>query len=238
MNPYAYNDSEFGAFNGFAADAQLSERVAFIRRTYMHVFASILAFVGLEALFFTTDLHLAITQLVGGNWILALIGFMVVSFVADKWAHSGGTPGKQYLGLVLYVVFESVIFVPLLFMAQLQSPNIIPTAAVLTLMVFGGLTFFVLITKQDFSFLRNVLAVGFIAALGIMVCSWLFGFGLGILFVAGMIVLLCGYILYETSNVLHHYHTDQHVGASLALFSSVATLFWYMIRLLSIFNDD
>ena len=47
-----------------------------------------------------------------------------------------------------------------------------------------------------------------------------------------------GYILYDTSNVLHHYRTDQHVAASLALFASLATLFWYMIRLLMILNDD
>lgn len=238
MNPYAYNENEFGTVGGFAADAALDERVSFIRRTYMHVFGAILAFVGLEALYFTTDLHMKIMQVVGPYWPAAFIGFVVVSFLADKWAHTGGTPGKQYLGLGLYVFFESVIFVPLLFMAQTQNPNIVPTAAVLTLMVFGSLTFFVLVTKQDFSFLRNALAICMIAALGIILCSWLFSFSLGILFVAGMIVLLCGYILYETSNVLHHYRTDQHVGAALALFSSVATLFWYIIQLLSILNDD
>jgi len=47
-----------------------------------------------------------------------------------------------------------------------------------------------------------------------------------------MIALACGYILYDTSNILHHYRTDQHVAAALALFASVAVLFWYVIRLL------
>ena len=46
-----------------------------------------------------------------------------------------------------------------------------------------------------------------------------------------MIALACGYILYDTSNVLHHYRIGQHVAASLALFASVALLFWYLVQL-------
>jgi FtsH-binding integral membrane protein len=30
---------------------------------------------------------------------------------------------------------------------------------------------------------------------------------------------------------LHHYRTDQHVAAALALFASVALLFWYVLQL-------
>jgi FtsH-binding integral membrane protein len=38
-------------------------------------------------------------------------------------------------------------------------------------------------------------------------------------------------ILYDTSQVLHHYRTNQHVAASLSLFASVALLFWYVLRI-------
>jgi FtsH-binding integral membrane protein len=47
-----------------------------------------------------------------------------------------------------------------------------------------------------------------------------------------MVALASAAILYHTSNVLHKYHTDQHVAASLALFASVALLFWYVLRIL------
>jgi uncharacterized protein len=43
--------------------------------------------------------------------------------------------------------------------------------------------------------------------------------------------LASGYILYNTSNVLHHYRTDQHVGAALELFAALALLFWYVLRI-------
>jgi FtsH-binding integral membrane protein len=75
------------------------------------------------------------------------------------------------------------------------------------------------------------MAVGF-AALGLVLCGWLFGFSLGLWFTGAMILFACGYILYDTSNVLHHYRIGQHVAASLALFASVALLFWYVLRLL------
>ena len=39
-------------------------------------------------------------------------------------------------------------------------------------------------------------------------------------------------VLYTTSNVLHEYRIGQHVAASLALFASVALLFWYILRIL------
>jgi hypothetical protein len=70
-----------------------------------------------------------------------------------------------------------------------------------------------------------------IAAMALIVLGILFGFSLGIWFVWAMIVAACGYILYYTSNVLHHYRTDQHVAAALALFASVALLFWYVIQI-------
>jgi hypothetical protein len=48
--------------------------------------------------------------------------------------------------------------------------------------------------------------------------------------------LASGYILYDTSNVLHHYRIGQHVAASLALFAAVALMFWYMIQLVMSLN--
>jgi hypothetical protein len=68
-------------------------------------------------------------------------------------------------------------------------------------------------------------------ALGLILCSFLFGLDLGMIFTVAMIALAAGYILYYTSNVMHHYQTHQHVAASLALFAAVALLFWYVLRL-------
>jgi FtsH-binding integral membrane protein len=78
--------------------------------------------------------------------------------------------------------------------------------------------------------MRIALALGGIAALVAIVASMIFGFSLGIWFTVAMIFFASCYISYETSNVLHHYRTTQHVAASLALFAAVMLLFWYILR--------
>ena len=226
-------------YDAFAADAVADARAAFIRRTYLHLFGAIVAFMGLEAVFLTVEpIQQTMLQLVGANWWIALIGFLVVSWVARWWASSGANPALQYAGLALYTVAEAVIFVPLLWFASHMDSAIIPTAGFLTLLIFGGLTVTVFVTGADFSFLRGALVVASLLAVGAVFASLFAGFSLGIWFSAAMIGLMSGYILYDTSNMLHHYRTDQHVAASLALFASVATLFWYVIRLFMSMSDD
>jgi hypothetical protein len=168
----------------------------------------------------------------GYSWLLVLGGFMAVSYVANRWAVSTTSLSTQYMGLGLYVVAEAIIFLPLLYVAaNFGGPGVIPSAAVATVGMFSALTVFVFFTRKNFSFLGPFLGVAGMVALGVIVCSILFGFNLGVLFTVLMIGLACAYILYSTSNILHEYHIGQHVAASLALFASVALLFWYVLRL-------
>ena len=108
----------------------------------------------------------------------------------------------------------------------------------MTLLLFAGLTSIVFITKKDFSFLGSILVIGGFVALGVVLASIAFGFSLGIVFSGAMIVFAAGSILYDTSNMMHHYNPNQHVAASLSLFASVALLFWYIVRFLMAFFED
>ena len=240
--PTAYDEpAAFGTrADPFAIDAAKADRAAFIRKTYGHLLMAVLIFCGIEGLFLSYEpLQRGLMQLIGGNWWIALIAFMGVSYVAQKWAHSdSSSPTKQYLGLGLYIVAEALIFVPLMTWASFVGEHVIPTVGLGTAIIFGGLTAVVMISGADFSFLRGALTIGMFAAIGLVICSFLFGLNLGLFFTVGMIVLMSGYILYDTSNVLHHYRTHQHVAASLSLFASVATLFFYVVRLVGIFGGD
>lgn len=216
------------------ADSPVAERGAFIRRTYLHLLGAILGFAALQfAIFQTVDVAALSQTLLGGkwSWLIVLGAFMGVSWLAHAWAQSDASPAMQYAGLILYVVAEAVIFVPLLYIASQFYPGAIQTAAVGTLCVFGGITAFAFVTGKDFSFLGGILTLAGFAAIGVVICSMLFGFELGTIFTVLMIALAGGYILYETSNVMHHYRPTQHVAASLALFASVALMFWYVLRL-------
>ncbi|MGE0788004.1 MAG: Bax inhibitor-1 family protein [Sandaracinaceae bacterium] len=224
--------SGYGATGYTAAEASVEARASFIMKTYAHLVGAIFAFVGLEFALFAAHIPERIAPYMqGSGWLLVLGLFIAVSWIADRWARSSTSKAMQYVGLGLYVVAEALIFMPLLLVASWYYPDAIPSAAVVTLILFGGLTGIVFLTRKDFSFLRGILGVAALGALGLIVCSILFGFSLGIVFSAAMIVLAGGYILYYTSNVLHHYRTDQYVAAALALFSAVALLFWYVLRI-------
>jgi FtsH-binding integral membrane protein len=134
----------------------------------------------------------------------------------------------------------SVIFLPLLILAShMIDKSVIPTAGILTLAVFGGLTLSVFVTRKDYSFLRPILCVGSLIALGVIVAAILLPINLGLFFCFAMVALVSGYILYDTSRVMLHYRTDQHVGAALELFASVAMLFWYILQIvMSASNRD
>lgn len=223
-------------FGHSVAEALPAERASFIRKTYFHLAGAMAAFVCIEAYLMTSGIggQIAVTMLGGRwSWFMVLFAFMGVSMLANWWANSQSSKVMQYLGLGLYTVAEAIIFVPLLFMAQIKtgSSSVILEAGIVSIGLFLGITAVVFLTRKDFSFLGPILAIAGFVALGAIFVSLIFGFTLGTLFAFIMVAFAGGSILYQTSNVMHRYHPDQHVAASLSLFASVALLFWYILRI-------
>lgn len=223
------------------ADLPGEAKAGFIRRTYAHVAGAIALFALLEAQLISMGWGEKAMMLLAQSkwsWLIVLAVFMGVGMLADKWARSGASREIQYAGLGLYIVAEAIIFLPLIYMATKFAPGVLENAAVITGAFVAGLTLVVFTTRKDFSFLAPALAIGGVVALGVIVASIVFGFELGTIFSAVMIVFAAGCVLYTTSNILHVYREDQHVAASLALFSSIALMFWYVIQFLMSFGSD
>ncbi|MCC7029238.1 MAG: Bax inhibitor-1/YccA family protein [Chitinophagaceae bacterium] len=213
------------------------ERIDFYKKTYGHLAGSLLIFLILEALLLKLVPESVIMAMVGTKfvWLFVIGGFWLVSMLATNFAHAEDR-NKQYLGLGLYIVIEAIIFMPLLYIIVELSPGGINTfnqALIVTLALFAGLSAIVFVTKKDFSFLRSALIVAGFVSLGLIVAGAIFGFDLGLWFSAAMCLVAGGSILYQTSNLLHNYRTDQYVGAALGLFSSFMLLFWYILRIFS-----
>ncbi|AGC75237.1 hypothetical protein LX97_02388 [Nonlabens dokdonensis] len=216
-------------------------RAAFYKKTYAHVAIAVLLFVVVEGLLLQIEplvnFMFSLTQ--GWTWLIVLGIFMWATSYAEKMAHKSHDRNKQYLGLFLCVVSYAIIFIPLISIAlQYQEvyagqedSNLLSQAGIVTISLFAALSAVVIVTKKDFSFLRSILAVGFIIALGLIIAGMIFGFDLGLFFSGAMVVLAAGSILYQTSNLVHEYHTDQYVGAAVGLFSSLMLLFWYILQI-------
>ena len=207
---------------------------------------AVLAFVGIEALLFKFGFAEELMQRlfkVGSGalpYLALMVVFMGAGFVAQMMANSSRSKAVQYAGLGLFVAVESLIFLPILYVCERMFPgqNLPAQAGILTLLVFGGLTTAVFVSGRDFSFMGPILTVLSLAALFVIVSSILFGFSLGIVFPAAMVVLMAGYIIYDTSNVMHVYHPSQYVAASLALFATLATMFYYVLRLMMMLSSS
>lgn len=225
--------------NTYSVDVPVIElddksRGRFIARTYNHLFAAICAFTLIEIGLFQSDLALPIAKaMMSVSWLFILGGFILLSWIASFAASRATSMPAQYAALAAYVVGEALIFVPMLVYANIRIPGSIAIAAAITFVAFTALTLIVFITRKDFSFLRGILIWSGIIAMVTIFGGVIFGFQLGTFFSVAMVTLAGAAILYDTSNVLHHYPEDRYVAASLQLFASVALMFWYVLRLLN-----
>ena len=239
----------------------VSDRVAFLRKTYGLLGVALIAFAVITAgmMRFMTDTSWGFSKwaLTGRwNWLMVIGLFMLVGYVAERLARSETSRGLQYVGLGVFVFAEAMLLQPILWILMIKFGNpaelfvangaapalsgkaasILMQAIVITLSIFVGLTLTVFLTKKDFSFMRGVLAIGSFAALGVIIASAIFGFSLGAFFCGAMILLMAGYILYQTSLVMSYFPPTAYVAASLMLFSTIATLFWYVLQMLMELN--
>ncbi|EHJ4131323.1 permease [Escherichia fergusonii] len=213
----------------------MTDRATFICRAYMHLAGAVVGFIILSALFIFSGLGKMMLRVLMNSgqfgWLVVLGAFILVSMLATRLADNVESNQTQLIGLGIYVLAEALIFAPLLTLAAYINPAIIGAAGITTALLVGGLTFTAFTTKKDFSFMRSFLTMAGFIAFGAIIASIFMGFSLGVWFSAAMVLLCAGFVLYDTSNIIHHYPTDRPAGAALHLFASIATMFWYVLRI-------
>ena len=229
MSSYSFETQSAVAAIHSAAE----ERAQFLQRTYSTLFAGVL---GLCVTLWAFQ-HVPILQQIGyaliSNWILYIVAGLGITYavhaVADRYP-------INLVAYAAYVVFFGIYLGPLVMIAE--GTGLVTQAALLTGIVFTGLTGYVFYTGKDFSFLGGALTVGLFTLVGVGLLGWLFGFSLGIFYPAAAVLLFAGYILYDTSNILHHYPTTAYVTAAIVLFTDVVMLFKNLLILLMQAQDD
>ncbi|MEM9561031.1 MAG: Bax inhibitor-1 family protein [Actinomycetota bacterium] len=215
-------------------------RSRFLVRVYQHLALAIVAFIAIEALFFSIGLAEGLYDFLASSggvaWLLILGGFAIVNMIASRSAHQLGNTGAQYGALFAMAAAEAVIFAPFLYYVfRVYDGNgtaTVTSAALITLVGFAALTVVAMTTRKDLSFLRPLIMWGGIAALGLIVAGVVFGFTLGPIFSVAMIGLAGASILYQTQAIIRQYPEWAYVGAAVGLFGSVMLMFWYVLQLL------
>ena len=118
------------------------------------------------------------------------------------------------------------------------NPAIVMTALGGTGAIFLALSGYALTTRKDFSFMGGFLMVGMFVILGASLLNIFLQIpALFLAMNAGVILIMSGFILYETSSIIHGGETN-YIMATASLFLSILNLFQALLHILGAFNDD
>ena len=172
------------------------------------------------------------------GWIVAMIALNAIPYVAMACRHN---PVMGTLALIGDGLVAGLVLAPVLFMASVVAPDIVPAALVLTAIVFAGVTAAVMLTKVQFSAPRGLMAGMFFAIIGVIVLNMFLNIGFLGMIIAGAIGIFGVFILVNaTSQVLNNPEYDEPVAGSLMLFAGLFNVFVAILHLLLVFagRDD
>jgi modulator of FtsH protease len=209
-------------------------RMAFLQKVYLTFLFSLAAagvgaFVGLQPKFL---------QAVAKNQIWFFVLELIALFVALGLKR---TPGLNFLALFGFTFLSGMTLSPLFAVyMKLGKVAIIQEALLLTGVIFLGLTVYVFVTKQDFSFLGGFLFMGLFGLIGggILFLIWPPAHGVYMVYCAVGALLFCGYVLYDTSVMLQSWEGDDYVGFAISLYLDFLNLFLYLLQLLASKDRD
>jgi modulator of FtsH protease len=183
----------------------------------------------------TAGVSMAVGLGQGTALILSLVGFGLI-FVVHKTADSGN-------GLFAIFAFAGVMGAaigPMLnyYLAMPAGPALVMQALGATAVVFFGLSAYALTTRKDFSYMGGFLVVGLLLAVVAMFANiFLHIPALSLTISAAMVLLMSGYILFDTSRIINGGETN-YIRATVSLYLNIYNLFIHLLRLLSIFSGD
>jgi len=118
------------------------------------------------------------------------------------------------------------------------NPSIVTMALGGTGVIFLGLSGYALTTRKDFSFMGGFLMVGMLVVIGAALLNIFLQMPVMFLVVnAAIVLIMSGFILYETSSLIHNGETN-YIMATASLFLSILNLFQALLHLLGAFSND
>jgi len=212
-----------------AASVTTTERLVFIKKVYS-LLAMSMGSAAVGAYLGSGPLLLLVAPNMMLFFILQIALIFFASFAARK-------PGLNMVALFSFTTVSGLTLGPLLYQV---GPSIAAEAFALTAITFAGLSMYVVYSKKDFSFMSGFLMTGLIVlVVGGLLNMFFIQSGMMHFIMSGASVLLfSGFILYDTSNILRYYGTDEYVSATLALYLDVLNLFIALLSILGIMGRE
>jgi len=168
-----------------------------------------------------------------GAMIAAIV---LVWFVLPKFENSA-------MGIAVVFAFTGLMGLslgPMLghYLAIPGGGEIVMTALGGTGVIFLGLSGYALTTRKDFSFMGGFLFVGLLVVFGFAIVNIFTQIpALSLAISAGVILLMSGLILFDTSRIIHGGETN-YIRATVGLYLNIHNLFVHLLHLLGAFSGD
>ena len=118
------------------------------------------------------------------------------------------------------------------------NPSIVMLAMGGTGTIFLGLSGYALTTRKDFSFMGGFIFVGMLVAIGAMLLNLFLGIpALALAVSAAVIMIMSGFILFQTSALIHGGETN-YISATAGLFIAILNIFTSLLHIFGAFGDD
>ncbi|HEY1221738.1 MAG: Bax inhibitor-1 family protein [Bryobacteraceae bacterium] len=215
--------------NLFAATELSPARAETIKKTYMLLGLSVAGalcggYVGAQS---DTLVNLFTGWL---GWVLAMVLLNAIPRVAIACRHN---PVLGVTALLADGFVSGLVLAPILRFASYYAPGTIQIAMLMTLIVFGVITVFVMSSNRTFSAPRGLMLGIFVSIIAAMVLNAFLNIGLlGVLIAAGIGILGVCILVYATSAVLHNPDADSPIPGALILFAGLFNVFVAILNIL------
>jgi modulator of FtsH protease len=214
--------------------ARGAERAVAANKVLKNTYLLLSATLGFSALMAVVSVSVGLPSWM---YLVSVIAAMVMGiFVLPRTANSSAGIGVIFaitglLGLGLGSILSMYLALP-------RGPETIATAFGGTGLIFLGLSGYALTSKRDFSFMGGFLFAGMMVVVIAMLANIFLAMPALALAVSGAIILLMsGFILFDTSRILNGGETN-YIMATYGLYLSLFNIFISLLQILGIFGSD
>ena len=212
------------------SDSQVVSSNKVLKNTYLLLSATL----GFSALMAMVSMAIGAPPMA---YLVAVIAAMVLGiFVLPRTANS--TSGIGVIFLITGLLGFGLGSVLTMYLSLPNGPQIIGTAFAGTGIIFLGLSGYALSSKRDFSFMGGFLFAGMMVVVLAMIGNIFLQMpALSLAVSAGIILLMSGFILFDTSRIVNGGETN-YIMATYGLYLSIFNIFISLLQILGIMSDE
>lgn len=161
---------------------------------------------------------------------------LLMWFILPRTANSGAGIGVVFaitglLGLSIGPMLNH-------YLAMQNGAQLVMTSLGGTGVIFLGLSGYALTTRKNFNFMAGFLMVGLFVVVLASIGNIFFQMpALQLAVSAAVIMLMAGFILYETSQLIHDPNAN-YIVATVSLYLSILNIFTSLLQILGVFSKD